>query len=335
MTAFITGINGQDGSYLTEMLLEKGYKVYGIVRRTSLDNLSRLSSVIDKITLMSGDISIYLSLYECISEVMKNEGRIEIYNLGAQTNVKYSFDDPLSTYNTNLNSILYILEIVSKLDTQKRVRIYNACTSEMYGDKEKVPQNEDTEFSPCSPYAISKYLGYVASQNYRKNYNIFISNGILFNHESKRRGENFVTRKITLALKDIKKGNILKIGNLNSRRDWGHASDYVKGMWMMLQRDTPEDFVLATGKQYTIRQFIERAFYYSGINVTWKGEGLNEVGIDGNGKIIVEVDEKFFRPNEVSNLLGDSTKAKNILGWEPEITFDDLVLEMVTNDFLS
>lgn len=333
MNALITGITGQDGSYLAELLLEKGYKVYGLVRRSSTSNFQRIESILSQINIIYGDITDYSSVRNCIIELTKNEGIYEIYNLAGQSDVKISFENSNYTYDVNFKGVLNIINSV--LEINDKIKIYNACTSEMYGDTNNIPQNENTKFNPCSPYAISKYCSYTLCNSYRDNFNLFICNGILFNHESKRRGENFVTRKITLSLKNISNGIPLELGNLNSKRDWGHAKDYVYGMWLMLQHEKPDNYVLSTGIQKTVKQFIESSLYYIGKSITWEGKDEDEIGKDKHGNVIVKINKKYYRPNEVSNLLGDSSKARKILGWNTKLNFDDIVLEMVSSDYLN
>ena len=304
-TALITGITGQDGSYLAELLLEKGYEVHGIVRRTS-----NLISVIRKV---------------------KPD---EIYNLGAQSHVRVSYDVPEYTAQTDGVGTLRVLEAVRLLGMADKVKVYQASTSELFGLVQSVPQNELTPFHPRSPYGVAKMYGYWIIKNYRESYDMYACSGILFNHESPRRGETFVTRKITLGLSAISKGEqeCLYLGNLNALRDWGHARDYVEAMWLMLQQDKPDDYVIATGKMYSVRQFVEACAPYFDMDIMWIGEGLDEVGIDKkSGNVIIKVDPKYFRPAEVEQLLGDATKAKKELGWEPKTSFEQLVKEMCTD----
>lgn len=325
--ALITGITGQDGSYLAELLLEKGYKVHGIVRRSSLINTDRIDFIYDKLSLHYGDLSDSTNLIRIIQETQPDE----IYNLGAQSHVKVSFEMPEFTGQVDGLGTLRVLEAVRLLGLEKKTRIYQASTSELYGLVQEIPQRETTPFYPRSPYGVAKLYGYWIVKNYRESYGLHASSGILFNHESPRRGETFVTRKITQALSKISVGyqDVLKLGNLNARRDWGHAKDFVEAMWLMLQQETPDDYVIATGKQYSVREFVEEAAPYFGMDIVWEGTGLDEVGIDRHsGKVIVQVDSKYFRPAEVETLLGDATKAKEKLGWEPKISFKQLVEDM-------
>jgi len=326
-TALITGITGQDGSYLAELLLEKGYEVHGIVRRASLINTDRIDHVYDSITLHYGDLTDSTNLVRVIQQVQPDE----IYNLGAQSHVKVSFEIPEYTGQVDALGTLRILEAVRLLGMEKKTRIYQASTSEMFGKVQEIPQTETTPFYPRSPYGVAKVYGYWIVKNYRESYGLHASSGILFNHESPRRGETFVTRKITRGLSSISTGqqDILYLGNLNAKRDWGSAEDFVEAMWLMLQQEEPDDYVIATGQQYSVRDFVEEAAPYFGMNIVWEGEGLNEVGIDKNTrKIIIKVDPKYFRPAEVETLLGDATKAKEKLGWEPKTSFKQLVEDM-------
>ena len=325
--ALITGITGQDGSYLAELLLEKGYKVHGIVRRSSLINTDRIDSIYDKLSLHYGDLSDSTNLIRIIQETQPDE----IYNLGAQSHVKVSFEMPEFTGQVDGLGTLRVLEAVRLLGLENKTRIYQASTSELYGLVQEIPQRETTPFYPRSPYGVAKLYGYWIVKNYRESYGLHASSGILFNHESPRRGETFVTRKITQALSKISVGyqDVLKLGNLNAKRDWGHAKDFVEAMWLMLQQETPDDYVIATGEQYSVREFVEEAAPYFGMDIVWEGTGLDEVGIDRHsGKVIVQVDSKYFRPAEVETLLGDATKAKEKLGWEPKISFKQLVEDM-------
>ena len=329
-TALITGITGQDGSYLAELLLEKGYQVHGIIRRASLINTARIDHIYSSITLHYGDLTDSTNLVRIIQKVKPDE----IYNLGAQSHVKVSFEMPEYTADVDAMGTLRILEAVRLLDMEDRVRIYQASTSELYGLVQETPQLETTPFYPRSPYGVAKLYGYWITKNYREAYGMYACTGILFNHESPRRGETFVTRKITRGLSKIHSGEqeILELGNLNAKRDWGHARDFVEAMWLMLQQDQPEDYVIATGVQYSVREFVEKAGPYFGMNIVWEGEELDEVGIDTNtGKTIIRVNPKYFRPAEVETLLGDATKAKEKLGWEPKISFDQLVEDMCIN----
>jgi GDPmannose 4,6-dehydratase len=325
--ALITGITGQDGSYLSELLLEKGYEVHGIVRRSSLINTDRIDHLYDRIKLHYGDLTDSTNLINVIKKVQPDE----IYNLGAQSHVKVSFEIPEYTGQVDALGTLRVLEAVRLLGMEKKVRIYQASTSELYGLVQEIPQRETTPFYPRSPYGCAKIYGYWITKNYRESYGMYACTGILFNHESPRRGETFVTRKITIGLSRISVGlqDCLYLGNLNAKRDWGHAKDFVEAMWLMLQQDEPDDFVIATGVQYSVREFVEEAAPYFGMNIVWKGEGLDEVGIDKNtGRTIIKVNPKYFRPAEVETLLGDATKAKEKLGWEPKISFKQLVEDM-------
>ena len=329
--ALITGITGQDGSYLAELLLQKGYEVHGIVRRASLINTHRIDHIYNRIHLHYGDLTDSTNIVRVIQKVQPDE----IYNLGAQSHVKVSFEMPEYTGQTDALGTLRVLEAVRLLGIEKKTKIYQASTSEMFGKVQEVPQKETTPFYPRSPYGVAKVYGYWIVKNYRESYGLHASSGILFNHESPRRGETFVTRKITRALLRISNGkqDTLYLGNLNSFRDWGHAKDYVYAMWLMLQQDVPDDYVIATGKQYSIRQFVERAAPYFGMDIIWKGEGLDEIGVDTKtNKTVIKVDKKYFRPAEVENLLGDPTKAKEKLGWEPLIDFEHLVQDMCINE---
>jgi len=328
--ALITGITGQDGSYLAELLLEKGYEVHGIIRRASMINTHRIDHIFERITLHYGDLTDALGIVKIIKEVQPEE----IYNLGAQSHVKVSFDQPEYTANTDALGTLRVLEAVRLLGMEKSVRIYQASTSELYGLVQETPQSETTPMYPRSPYGVAKLYGYWIIKNYRESYDLHASSGILFNHESSRRGETFVTRKIVRALSRISVGlqSDLQLGNLNARRDWGHAKDYVEAMWLMLQQEKPDDYVIATGEQYSVKDFVNAAAPYFGFNIEWRGEGLDEFGFCLNtGRTVVKVNPKYFRPAEVETLLGDSTKAKEVLGWTPTYTFDGLVEEMVLN----
>ncbi len=325
--ALISGATGQDGSYLAELLLEKGYEVHGIVRRSSLINTHRIDHIYKDIKLHYGDLTDSTNLVRVIQQVQPDE----IYNLGAQSHVKVSFEMPEYTGMVDGLGTLRILEAVRLLGMEEKTRIYQASTSEMYGKVQEIPQKETTPFYPRSPYGVAKVYGYWIVKNYRESYGLHASSGILFNHESPRRGETFVTRKITRGLSSISTGqqDILYLGNLNAKRDWGHAKDFVEAMWLMLQQDDPDDYVIATGEQYSVREFVEEAAPYFGMNIVWEGEGLDEVGIDKNTKReVVRVSPKYFRPAEVETLLGDATKAKEKLGWEPKISFKQLVEDM-------
>ena len=333
-TALITGITGQDGSYLAEFLLEKGYEVHGIVRRSSLPNTSRIDHLLkqNRITLHDGDLTDSSSLVRIISLTKPNE----IYNLAAQSHVQVSFDSAEYTGEVDAIGVLRILEAVRILGMTDKVKIYQASTSELYGKVVEVPQNEKTPFYPYSPYAVAKQYGYWIVKEYRNAYHMFAVNGILFNHESERRGENFVTRKITLAVARIAEGlqDHLELGNLDSKRDWGYAKDYVECMWLILQQERPDDFVIATGEQHTVRDFTERAFKENGITLRWEGEGANERGIDSaSGKVLVTVNAEWLRPTDVDNLWGDPTKAKEVLHWNPQKTsYEELVRLMAAHD---
>ena len=337
-TALITGITGQDGAYLAEFLLNKGYMVHGIKRRASLFNTDRIDHLYKdphekgvRLKLHYGDMTDATNLIRIIQEVQPDE----IYNLAAQSHVMVSFETPEYTANADAMGTLRLLEAMKILGLGKKTRFYQASTSELYGKVQEIPQKETTPFYPRSPYAVAKLYSYWITVNYREAYNIFACNGILFNHESPIRGETFVTRKITRAVARIKLGlqDKLYLGNLNSLRDWGHARDYVEAQWLILQQDEPDDYVIATGEQHSVREFVERAFHEVGTGIKWKGEGVDEKGYDGDtGKVIVEVDKSYFRPTEVETLLGDPTKAKQRLGWATKVTFNELVSEMVTED---
>jgi GDPmannose 4,6-dehydratase len=325
--ALITGITGQDGSYLAELLLEKGYEVHGIVRRCSLINTHRIDGIYDRLSLHYGDLTDSTNLVRVIQKVQPDE----IYNLGAQSHVKVSFEMPEYTADVDAVGTLRILEAVRLLGMEDRVRIYQASTSELYGLVQETPQKETTPFYPRSPYGVAKLYGYWITKNYREAYGMYACTGILFNHESPRRGETFVTRKITQALSRISVGlqDCLYLGNLNAKRDWGHAKDFVEAMWLMLQQDEPDDYVIATGSQYSVKDFVEESASYFGMKIVWMGEGLNEYGYDLNTKkVVIKVDPKYFRPAEVETLLGDASKAKEKLGWEPKISFKQLVEDM-------
>lgn len=341
--ALISGITGQDGSFLAELLIEKGYEVHGIIRRSSSFNTARIEHLYLKewikdqrqdraVNLHYGDMTDSSSLIRILQQVQPDE----IYNLAAQSHVKVSFDVPEYTAETDAVGTLRLLEAVRILGMEKRTRIYQASTSELYGMVQQVPQNETTPFYPRSPYGVAKLYGFWITKNYRESYGMFAVNGILFNHESERRGENFVTRKITLAAARIARGlqDKLYLGNLSAMRDWGYARDYVECMWLMLQNDKPEDFVIATGEAHSVREFCTLAFGHVGIELMWQGEGLDEKGVDAaTGRVLVEVDKRFFRPAEVEQLLGDASKAQRELGWNPRATsFEDLVRIMVEHD---
>jgi len=325
--ALITGITGQDGSYLAELLLEKGYEVHGIIRRASQINTQRIDHLYQNVKLHYGDLTDSTNIVRVIQKVQPDE----IYNLGAQSHVKVSFEMPEYTADVDGVGTLRILEAVRLLGMERQVRIYQASTSELYGLVQEIPQRETTPFYPRSPYGVAKLYGYWITKNYREAYGMYACTGILFNHESPRRGETFVTRKITQGLSKISVGlqDVLELGNLNAKRDWGHAKDFVEAMWLMLQQDEPDDYVIATGQQYSVREFVEEAAPYFGMNIVWEGEGIMERGIDKNtGKTIIKVNAKYFRPAEVETLLGDATKAKEKLGWEPKISFKQLVEDM-------
>ena len=325
--ALITGITGQDGSYLAELLLETGYEVHGIIRRSSLINTDRIDHIYDQVKLHYGDLTDSTNLVRVIQQVQPDE----IYNLGAQSHVKVSFEMPEYTGMVDGLGTLRILEAVRLLGMERHTRIYQASTSEMFGLVQEIPQKETTPFYPRSPYGVAKVYGYWIVKNYRESYGLHANSGILFNHESPRRGETFVTRKITRGLSRISVGqqDVLYLGNLNAKRDWGHAKDFVEAMWLMLQQDEPDDYVIATGEQHSVREFVEEAAPYFGMNIVWEGDGIMEKGIDKNtGKTIIKVNAKYFRPAEVETLLGDATKAKEKLGWEPKISFKQLVEDM-------
>lgn len=332
--ALITGITGQDGSYLAEFLLEKGYEVHGVTRRASISNTARIDHLIadNAIALHDGDLSDSSSLVSIIGKVQPDE----IYNLAAQSHVQVSFDVPEYSGDVDAIGVLRILEAVRILGLTKKTRVYQASTSELYGKVEEAPQKETTPFHPYSPYAVAKQYGFWITKEYREAYGMFAVNGILFNHESERRGENFVTRKITLAAGRIAEGlqDHLELGNLDSLRDWGYAKDYVECMWLILQHDTPEDFVIATGEQHTVRNFTEKAFQVNGINIRWEGTGIDEKGYDAaTGKMLVCVNPAWFRPTDVDNLWGDPTKAKTVLGWNPQKTsYEELIRIMAEHD---
>lgn len=332
--ALITGITGQDGSYLAEFLLQKGYEVHGITRRSSKSNTAYIDHLIafNAITLHDGDLSDSSSLIRSINIIQPDE----IYNLAAQSHVQVSFDVPEYSGDVDALGVLRILEACRILGLTKKTKIYQASTSELYGKVEEVPQKETTPFHPYSPYAVAKQYGFWITKEYREAYGMFAVNGILFNHESERRGENFVTRKITLAAGRIAEGlqEHLELGNIDSLRDWGYAKDYVECMWLMLQHDNPEDFVIATGEQHTVRDFTEKAFKTNGIKIRWEGSGMAEKGYDTEtGKMLVCVNPEWFRPTDVDNLWGDPTKAKNVLGWNPQKTsYEELVRIMAEHD---
>ena len=334
--ALITGINGQDGSYLAELLLEKGYVIYGLIRRSSSINTKRIDHIYERLKLRYGDLSDSSSITKILNEIKEYPGTIEIYNLGAMSHVKVSFDIPEYTGDIDGLGTLRILDAVLALGLKDRVKFYQASSSELYGKVTEVPQTEKTPFYPRSPYGVAKLYAYWITKNYRESYNFFACNGILFNHESPRRGETFVTKKITMALKGIINGtqDYLVLGNINAKRDWGHAKDYVYGMWLMMQHDFPEDFVLATNEMHSVREFVEKAFKLRGFNICWKGENINEIGYDSiTGRELIFIDPRYFRPAEVDILIGDSSKAKFELNWEHKISFDQLVKEIVNGNF--
>lgn len=343
--AIITGTAGQDGSYLCEFLLSKGYHVFGMIRRNSSLVLDRLKDVRknDRLTLMYGDVTDITSIFNIFQSALghpsSNEGPLEVYNLAAQSHVKVSFETPVYTCNADAVGVLNMLEVIVQLRLQKKVRFYQASTSEMYGSSDP-PQNEDTPFHPRSPYAIAKLYAYWMVRNYREAQGIYAVNGILFNHESERRGETFVSRKITRSVAEFYSCpdayHVLRLGNLNAERDWGHAQDYVVAMWKMLQLDTPTDFVIASGRSYTVKHFVETAFQKIDVPIRWDGEGNMEKGYDARtGKLLVEVDPKFFRPTEVDSLCGDPSFAIKTLQWEMTISFDEMVSRMVSHDIKS
>ena len=338
--ALITGITGQDGSYLAELLIKKGYEVHGIKRRTSLFNTNRIDHLYQdpheknrRLVLHYGDMTDSSSLIRVIQQVQPDE----IYNLAAQSHVAVSFEEPEYTANSDALGALRVLEAIRILGLEKKTRFYQASTSELYGLVQEIPQRETTPFYPRSPYAVAKLYAYWITVNYREAYGMYACNGILFNHESPVRGETFVTRKITRALARIKLGlqDCLFLGNLDAKRDWGHAKDYVEMQWLMLQQEQPEDFVIATGIQYSVRQFVDAAAQEIGLSISWKGSGVDEKGYDEKGRCVVAVDPRYFRPTEVETLLGDPAKAKEKLGWEPRITFQELVAEMMREDMKS
>ena len=335
--ALITGITGQDGAYLAEFLLKKGYEVHGIKRRTSLFNTDRIDHLYQdphtdnqKFVLHYGDMTDTSSLIRIIQQIQPDE----IYNLAAQSHVAVSFEEPEYTADSDAIGALRILEAIRILGFEKETRYYQASTSELFGKVQEIPQKETTPFYPRSPYAVAKMYAYWVTVNYREAYGIYACNGILFNHESPLRGETFVTRKITRGLARIKEGldECLYLGNMDAKRDWGHARDFVEAQWMMLQQDEPEDFVIATGEQHSVREFVEIASKKIGIDITWSGSGVDEKGTDQHGNIIVQVDPRYFRPTEVETLLGDPSKAKEKLGWVHKTSFDNLVKEMVDED---
>lgn len=339
--ALITGITGQDGSYLSELLLDKKYIVWGIIRRCSNFNTKRIDHLLENenLILRHGDMTdgILLSniLYE-ITNTYPNINRLEIYNLAAMSHVKVSFEIPEYTTNVDGMGVLRLLEIIRTSPILDRIRFYQASTSELYGKVQEIPQNENTPFYPRSPYGIAKLYGFWMVKHYRETYNLFACNGILYNHESPRRGSTFITKKITEGINRILKKELpyLTLGNINAKRDWGHAKDYVEGMWRMLQIENPDDYILATNECHSVREFIEQAFKIKNIIIKWKGSGINELGYnEETGETLIKISEKYFRPAEVDELLGDYSKAKRDLGWEPKYSFNELVSEMVEHDY--
>jgi GDPmannose 4,6-dehydratase len=337
--AFLTGITGQDGSYLAEFLLEKGYIVWGIIRRSSVINTERIDHIFDKLVLRYGDLADSTNLNSIMIEIKNTYPtleRLEVYNLGAMSHVKVSFEMPVYTTDVDAIGTLRLLEAIRNCGIEhKKIRFYQASTSEMYGRVTEVPQTENTPFYPRSPYGVAKLYSHWITKNYRESYGLYACSGILFNHESPRRGHNFVTRKITIALGNIIKGkqDKLVLGNINSLRDWGHAKDYVEGMYLMLQKDYPDDYILSTNEYHSVREFVETAFGLKGYNIKWKNTGVDEIGYDDNtGKDLIFISNKYFRLTEVDELLGDSTKARTKLEWYPKYTFHDIVKEMVECD---
>lgn len=330
-SALITGITGQDGSYLAELLLEKGYKIYGLLRRKSKVDYGNVEHIKDKIKFIYGDMTDVVSLINA----MKISQADEVYNLAAQSFVATSWEQPIATAEIDAIGVMGMLEAIRKVKPE--ARFYQASTSELYGMVQEIPQTEKTSFYPRSPYGVAKLYAHWITKNYRESYDMYACSGILFNHESERRGMEFVTRKITAAAAHIKKGvqDVLELGNMESKRDWGHSRDYVNAMWLMLQQDKPDDYVIATNETRTVREFVEKAFKCVGINIRWMGEGVDEIGIDiATGKIIIRINPEFFRPAEVNLLLGDATKAEKELGWIREISFDQLVEGMIRNDLV-
>ena len=339
--AFITGITGQDGSYLADFLLSKDYHVWGLIRRSSNLNTQRIDYLYSNknLILRYGDLSDSTNLVGILEEIKNTYNDdlevLEVYNLGAMSHVKVSFEMPDYTGNIDALGVLRLLDAIRGSNLMEKTRFYQASTSELYGKVQEVPQTEKTPFYPRSPYGVAKLYRFWIVKNYRESYNMYACNGILFNHESERRGPTFVTRKITRGLNMILKGerDTLTLGNLDAKRDWGYAGDFIKGMWLMLQQDKPEDYVLSTNEFHSVREFVEKSFSLKGFNIKWKGSGINEVGYDENtGRELINVSEKYFRPAEVEELLGDSTKARNELGWKPEVSFDELVKIMVESD---
>lgn len=330
--AFITGINGQDGAYLARLLLDKGYQVHGMIRRASLERNDRIEKILANITLHYGDMTDSTALIRLVQTISPDE----IYNLAAQSHVHASFDTPEYTANADALGTLRLLEAIRICGLAQKTRFYQASTSELYGNAEQYPQNENTSFSPCSPYGAAKLYAYWTVRTYKKAYGIHASNGILFNHESPLRGENFVSRKITLAAARVACGDVAKpldLGNLDARRDWGHAADYVRGMWLMMQQDEPDDYVLATGRSETVRWFVERAFAVIGITLEWRGQGLNECAYDPKtNRELIRIDPQLYRPVDVGHLCGDASKARNKLNWACEISLENMIGEMVKAD---
>jgi GDPmannose 4,6-dehydratase len=333
--AVVTGITGQDGSYLTELLLKKNYDVFGLIRRSSSPNLGRISELLNhpNLTLIQADMGDSTSIMNVFLTLQSRE-RIEVYNLAAQSQVHTSFTQPEYTADVNALGPLRILETIRRLGLDKKTRFYQASTSELYGKVVETPQTETTPFYPRSPYGVAKLYGFWITKNYRESYGMFACNGILFNHESERRGEDFITRKVTTSLAKIYADPTftLEIGNMDARRDWGHAEDYVYGMWLILQQDAPDDFVLATGETHTVREFIELAFKTQGHTVTWSGSDIDEIGTDETGRVVIRVNPKFYRPAEVDLLIGNAKKARDVLGWTPRISFGELVSRMSESD---
>jgi GDPmannose 4,6-dehydratase len=334
-TAVVTGITGQDGSYLAEMLLEKNYKVVGLVRRSSNVNTERISGILNhpNLSLVQADMGDSTSIMNVLLP-LKDAPRIEVYNLAAQSHVHSSFSQPEYTADINGTGVLRILEAIRQLGLADKTRFYQASTSEMFGKVVETPQSETTPFYPRSPYGVAKLYGYWITKNYRESYGMFACNGILFNHESERRGEEFVTRKITKGIAKVYSDPTftLEIGNMDAKRDWGHAQEYVYGMWLMLQQDVPDDFILATGETHTVREFVELAFKSIGHSIKWSGEGIDEIGKDETARVVVRMNPKFYRPAEVELLIGNPTKAKTVLGWIPKISFEQLVSRMMVAD---
>lgn len=336
--ALITGITGQDGAYLADFLIKKGYEVHGIKRRASSFNTGRIEHLYEdphspnaKLYLHYGDLTDSLNVTKILQEIKPDE----VYNLAAQSHVRISFEIPDYTADVVGLGTLRLLEAIKFLGLNKKTKFYQASSSELFGNTKSIPQTELTPFQPQSPYAVAKLFAYWTAKNYRDGYDIFASNGILFNHESPIRGENFVTRKVTRHVANLVKGNfeVLYLGNLDVKRDWGHAKDYIKGMWLIMQHEKPDDFVLATGKHYSVRQLAEFCFSYAGVEIIWEGEGLDEIGLDKKtGKLMISIDDRYYRPTEVENLLGDPSKANKVLGWKAEIGFEDMLTEMIETD---